>query len=150
MTFFALVLAFAPADTSIDGAALAALPQPHLTDRRTGSAQIAPKDMFARSWVFAFLAPSFIDRVDPRRLLFRIVEVAAVLNQLRAQRTRTRGPGDFRRLQPAFDISDRVELAGMPGTPEGDRWALIEHPAHRKCQYRFAREAGLKHHQRDF
>ena len=40
---------------------------------------------------------------------------------------------------PAFDISDRIELAGMSGTPEGDRWALIEHPAHRKCQYRFAK-----------
>src|SRR4029077_11742298 len=40
---------------------------------------------------------------------------------------------------PAFDITDRVELAGMSGTPEGDRWALIEHPAHRKCQYRFAK-----------
>src|SRR6201997_549176 len=27
----------------------------------------------------------------------------------------------------------------MPGTPEGDRWALIEHPARRKRQYRFAK-----------
>jgi hypothetical protein len=40
---------------------------------------------------------------------------------------------------PAFDITDGVELAGIPGTPEGDRWALIKHPAHRKCQYRFAK-----------
>jgi len=35
---------------------------------------------------------------------------------------------------PASDISDWLELAGMPGAPEGDRWALIEHPAHRKRQ----------------
>ena len=40
---------------------------------------------------------------------------------------------------PAFDITDWVKLTRVPSTPEGDRWALIEHPAHRKRQYRFAK-----------
>jgi hypothetical protein len=39
---------------------------------------------------------------------------------------------------PALDISDRLEVTGMRGTPEGDRWALIQHTARRKRQDRFA------------
>src|SRR6516225_11410629 len=38
---------------------------------------------------------------------------------------------------PAADLTDRVELTGIPGAPQRN-WALIEYPAHREREHRFA------------
>ena len=61
--FVVVALAFAPADTAMDGAALADPPPPLLTDRRTGGARLATKYVFAGARVFALFAPDFVDRI---------------------------------------------------------------------------------------